>query len=210
VETSAGRRRPHSARHAERAGRVGRAGACCQGWAGGRPPRLPRAARRAIWSSRSGLTKRILRSRSACLVDGCEDALSAITISGRDRGRPGPTRATRIPSSSGSTCGLSPACPGVSRTPRPGSCPRCRPRSTVAAAGARSSRARSVPARHALAPRSATSTESRCAPAGDRATAAPDPTPATAAQSAPTPDPSTHPDQPQPSGAGRPAQRRTR
>ena len=82
---------------------------------------LGRGGGGAIWSARSGLTNRIPRCRIACRVDGCEYALSAITTSRRARGLPGPTRATPIPSSSGSSCGLSPACPGVStiRTGRP-------------------------------------------------------------------------------------------
>jgi hypothetical protein len=90
------------------------------------------------------------------------------------------------------------------------SSPSCPPQSTAAAAGARSSRARSVPAPHAMAPRSATSTASRCAPAGDRATAAPTrhrqprphPRPRPIRQRTPT----NHHQQ----AAGRPAQRRTR
>jgi hypothetical protein len=37
----------------------------------------------------SGLTNRIRRSRIAWRVEECEQALSAITASGRQRGRPG-------------------------------------------------------------------------------------------------------------------------
>ncbi len=73
---------------------------------------LPRALlvmRRAIWSSRSGLTNVTRRSRIARRVEGCEYALSAITVSGRHRGRPGPDRAALMPSSSGTSCGLSTA-----------------------------------------------------------------------------------------------------
>jgi hypothetical protein len=70
-----------------------------------------------IWSRRSGMTTRIPLWRRALRVEGWELALSAITQSGRRRGRaPAPRPGTLMSASSGSSCGLSPACPAVSRT----------------------------------------------------------------------------------------------
>src|SRR3954453_17419579 len=114
--------------------------------AGGPPPAEPLALRRAIWSDFSGQVNLIPRRRSARRVEGWEYALSAITRSGGWRGRPGPRRATDTSASSGSSCGLSPACPAVSSTamgsPRPSTArcslvvspPRDRPRASPSTA----------------------------------------------------------------------------
>lgn len=79
--------------------------------AGGLPPLLPFALRRAIWSDFSGIVCGIRRFRSAVRVDGCEYALSA-----RIRVLLPVRRRRRCVSSSGRSCGLSPACPPVSLT----------------------------------------------------------------------------------------------
>src|SRR5512142_1986726 len=88
------------------------------------------------------MVARMPRRRSSVRVVRAEYALSATTCSGRVRGRPTPPAGTRIAASSPGSCGLSPACPGVSSTasgrPRPSTArwslllspPRDRPRAS--------------------------------------------------------------------------------
>jgi hypothetical protein len=71
------------------------------------------ARRWAAWSSFSGMTAAMPRQRSSARLARLLSALSASTREGLVRGRPGPSRGTRMPPNTAANWGLSPRWPAV-------------------------------------------------------------------------------------------------